>query len=117
MSSSTSKRLFLVVVALLVFVSYLGMRDTVRVECKLPPDDVKTIIRGLQEWSSPKLFRHIEIKAGRPGTQAEGLVLGSVREPGGHWSVTVFTNQAGVWRKCSWYLLGEDKAGIVEPPI
>src|SRR5439155_18216910 len=111
MSLSTSKRGFLLVVACFAFVSYLGMRDTVRVECKLPRRDVKAIIGGLEEWSAPKLFRHIEIEAGHDGT-----VLASVREPHGHWSVTVFTNQAGVWKKCGWYLLEEDKAGTVRPP-
>ncbi|SPE50041.1 hypothetical protein SBV1_1020006 [Verrucomicrobia bacterium] len=109
MSLSTPKRLFVVVVAGLAFVSYLGMRDTVQVECELPRKDVRAIISGLEEWSAPKLFRHIEIERGR-----DGLVFGSMREPGGHWSVTVFTNQTGVWKKCGWCLLGEDKG---EPSV
>ena len=81
MSSSSSRRVFLMVVAFLLFVSYLKVRDTVRVECKLPPGEVRAIVRGLDEWSTPKLFRHIEIESGR-----EETVLGSVREPDGRWA-------------------------------
>jgi hypothetical protein len=105
MSATTSKRLFVVVVVLLAFVSYVGMRDTVRVRGELPRKDVKAIVHGVEEWSSPKPLRHIEVEP-RP----DGTVLASVREPGGRWSVTVFTNRTGVWTKCGWYLLEADKS-------
>src|ERR1022692_859617 len=102
MSSSISKRWFAVVVAVLALVSYLGMRDTVRVDGKLPRKDVKAIVSGVEERKT--LFRHIEVKP-----EPDGTVLACVREPGDRWSVTVFTNQAGVWKKCAWYLLESDK--------
>ena len=82
------------------------------VKCALPPRDLKVIIAGLQEWSGPKLFRHIEIEQDQ-----DRRVLASVREAGGRWSVTVFTNQAGAWKKCEWLLLGEDKAGMVHSKL
>jgi len=110
MSASTSKRLFAVFVVFLAFLSYTQMRDTVRVSNGVPKSAVKPVVRGLEEWSSPKFFRHIEIEPGRDGT-----MLGEVRESGGKWSVTVFTNEAGAWKKCAWFLVGEDKAGIVRP--
>jgi hypothetical protein len=103
MSSSISKRWFAVVVAVLALVSYLGMRDTVRVDGKLPRKDAKAIISGVEERNT--LFRHIEVKP-----EPDGTVLACVREPGDRWSVTVFTNQAGVWKKCAWYLLESDKS-------
>ncbi len=104
MSSAASKRLLVVLVVFLAFLAYLGMRDTVRVRGRLPPKDVQAIVRGAAEWSTPKLFRYIEIEP-RPG----GLVWARVREPGGRWCVTVFTNHLGVWGKCGWYLLGPDQ--------
>ena len=112
MSALGSKRLVAAVLVLLGFVSYIGMRDSVRVNAEVPTQAVKMIVSGVEEWSSPKLFRHIEIEPG-----PEGTLLGEVREPGGRWSVTVFTNQAGVWKRCGWYLVGEDKAGMVHRAI
>ncbi len=106
MSASPSKRLFAVLVVFIAFLSYTQMRNTVRVFSGVPRSAVKPIVRGLEEWSSPKFFRHIEIEPGRDGT-----MLGEVREPGGRGSVTVFTNEAGVWKKCAWFLVGEDKPG------
>jgi hypothetical protein len=103
MSFSTFKRWLAVVVALLALVSYLGMRDTVRVDGKLPRKDVKAIVSGVEERNS--LFRHIELKR-----EPDGTVLACVRESGGRWSVTVLTNQAGVWKKCGWYSLESDKS-------
>ena len=107
MSSGTSKRLFVVAAAFLAFVGYLGMRDTVRVKCELSRKDVKQIVSRVQEWSAPKLFRHIEIQEG-----GEGTVLASVREPGEHWSVTVFSNSSNGWNKVGWYLLAADHSII-----
>src|SRR5262245_36264116 len=108
MSASIYKRLFAVFVAALALLSYTQMRDTVRVYKGVPKSAVKPIIGELEEWSTPKFFRHIEIE---PGT--DGTLLGEIREPGNKWSVTVFTNETGVWKKCGWFLVGEDKAGIV----
>ena len=107
MSSGTSRRLFVVVVAFLAFIAYLCMRDTVRVKCELSRKDVKQIVSRAEEWSTPKLFRHIDAEAGRDGT-----VLASVREPGEHWSVTVFSNSPSGWQKMGWYLLGADYSRI-----
>ena len=107
MRFSTSKRWFAVVVALLALAGYLGMRDTVQVEGKLPRKDVKAIVSGVEERSTPKLFRHIEVKL-----EPDGTVLACVREPGNRWSVTVFTNQEGVWKKCARYLLESDKSMV-----
>lgn len=112
MSPSTSKRLFALVVFGLALLSYTQMRYTVRVYNGVPQSAVKPVISGLEEWSTPKFFRHIEIERGPDGT-----LLGKVREPGDRWSVTVFTNMAGGWKKCAWFLVGQDKAGIVRPPI
>ena len=111
MSASTSKRLFALVGVDVLFVSYLLTRDSVRVKGNLPKHTVKQIVSQAEEWSAPKLFRHIEVEA-----KDTDLILATIREPRGHWSVTVFTNSAGVWKKCGWYLVGEDKAGIVRPP-
>ena len=107
MKASTSKRLTLVFVAILMFVSYLATRDTIKVEAALPRKDVKAIVAGIQEWSSPKLFRQIVIR-----TQEDGMVSAWVREPGEHWSVTVFSNSVGVWKKVNWYLLNTDHSVI-----
>lgn len=107
----TSKRLFYFFAVALLFVSYLLTRDNVLVQGDLPPQTVKQIVSQAQEWSAPKFFRHIEVEA-----KDHDTILATVREPRNHWSVTVFTNSAGVWTKCGWYLLAEDRAGIVRPP-
>jgi hypothetical protein len=86
------------------------MRDSVRVYGGLSQEEVKAAIRGAEEWSSPKLFRHIKVEPGRDGT-----VLVEIREPGGRWSVTVFTNQRGIWQKSDWYLVEENTTGWVRP--
>jgi hypothetical protein len=112
MIASTSKRLFAVFVVFFAFLAYTQMRDSVRVFNGVPKSAVKPILRGLEEWSSPKFFRHIEIEPGRDGT-----LLGEVREPGGRWSVTVFTNEAGGWKKCGWFLVVEDKANWIRPTM
>ena len=112
MSASTSKRLLAVVIVAVAFFSYTQMRDTVRVYNGVPKSAVKPIIQGLEEWSAPKFFRRIEIEPA-----ADGTLLGEVREPGSRWSVTVFTNHAGVWKKCGWFLVGEDKAGWIRPTM
>lgn len=107
MSASTSKRLFAVVVAGLALISYIWTRDSIRVEAGVPESAVKPVVRGIEEWSSPKLFRHIEVYNGE-----EGTVYARVREPGERWSYTVFTNQGGVWTECEWFLIATDKAAI-----
>jgi len=107
MSASVSKRLFVLFVVGLCLISYSQMRDTVRVYDGVPKSAVKPIISGLEEWSAPKFFRHIEIEPGRHGT-----LLGEVREPGERWSVTVFSNEAGAWKKCAWFLVSQDKSII-----
>ena len=111
MSASTSKRLFALVVLALLLVSYRLTRDTVRVRGDLPPETVRQVVGQAEEWSAPKLFRYIEVEA-----KDQDTILVTVREPRSHWSVTVFTSSAGVWKKSGWYLLGEDKAGVVRPP-
>ena len=103
MSRSASNRLLAIVVASLLFLSYLAMRDTIRVEGDLSRKDVKAIVSGMQEWSSPKLTRRIEIRPGDKGTMTAW-----VRERGNRWSVTVYSNSVGSWRKCGWYLFEED---------
>lgn len=110
MSGSASKRRFAVVVAVLAFVSYLGMRDTVQVKGDVPRKDVKAVVAGVEEWSSPKLFRHIEVSRGPH--REDNLLIAQVREPGYRWSITVFTNYAGAWRKCAWFLCEEDRASL-----
>jgi hypothetical protein len=106
-STSTSKRLCAVVFVVVLLVIYRATRDTVRVKADLPKSDVKAILRGIEEWSSPKLFRHIEIE---PGT--DGTMVAWVREPGKRWSVTVFSNSVGGWKKVSWCLLNADHSVI-----
>jgi hypothetical protein len=109
MRASTEKRLFAVIAAFLLFVAYLWMRDTVKVQGDVPRKDVRAAVAGLQEWSTPKLFRHIEVSRDHHG---EDLLIARVQEPDHHWSITVFTNIAGEWRKCSWLLCAEDEASF-----
>src|SRR5437868_10589297 len=111
MSPSTSKRLFALVAVTLLFVSYLLTRDSVRVKGNLPKHTVKQIVSQAEEWSAPKLFRHIEVEA-----KDTDLILATIRGQRGHWSVTVFTNPAGVWKKGGGSLAGEIRAGMVRPP-
>jgi hypothetical protein len=107
MKRSTANRLFVVVFALAVFVVYLSTRDTIRVDGGLSPEERRQIIAGIQEWSAPKLFRHIEIER-----TSNGTVLARVREPGNHWSVTEFMKVSGTWKKSGWFLLGEGKPTV-----
>jgi hypothetical protein len=108
MSPAASKRVFALVVVALLFVSYLLARDTIHVQGNVPPQTVKQIASQVEEWSAPKFFRHIEVEA-----KDDDTILATVREPRGHWSVTVFRKSAGVWKKRGWYLLEEDKDGSV----
>jgi hypothetical protein len=105
--ASTYKVVALIFVALMLFVAYRANRDTVKVQAPLAPNDVKTIVRGIQEWSSPKLFRQITIL-----TERDGLVSAWVREPGERWSATVFSNSAGTWTKTAWFLVSADHSVI-----
>jgi hypothetical protein len=98
---------FAVIVAGLMFISYLGIRDRVKVECDLPRKDVKEIVGRLEEWSAPKLFRQMEIEGGR-----DRQVHASVREPGERWSVTVFSNSESGWKKVGWFLAKADHSII-----
>jgi hypothetical protein len=105
---NTSRRLGLLVGASLLVTAYLATRDTVTVKCHLPRKDVREIVSGLQEWSSPKFFRQIIVD-----TNYDGTVLAWVNEPGDRASVTQFTNLEGHWRKCAWFLLGPGAGGVV----
>ena len=107
MKRSITNRLLVVGLALALFVTYVFTRDTVHVEGKLSRQEQRQIIAGIQEWSAPKFFRHIEIEVGTDGT-----VFARVREPGGRWSVTEFMKNSGTWQKSGWFLLGEDKSAI-----
>jgi hypothetical protein len=105
MSESTNKRLVALVFVGLLFISYCFSRDTVQVYAKLSPKEVKTVVRGAVEWSAPKLFRTIEV---RPAPN--GCVAAWIRESGDRWSVTLFTNDLGGWKKTGWYLVEQDKS-------
>jgi hypothetical protein len=109
MTPSSQKRVVAVVASGLVFVSYLGMRDTIKVTGDIPQKDVRAAVAGLQECSSPKFFRYIEISRGSYG---QHYLLAQVREPGHRWSITVFTNCAGAWKKSDWALCAEDRAAL-----
>ena len=99
---SIANRLLAIGVLLLAFVFYLHTRDTVHVNGDFSPEEQQQIIAGIQEWSAPKIFRHIVI-----GWTHWDTVEARVREPGNHWSVTEFMKVSGHWQKCRWYLLGE----------
>ena len=107
MSSVFSKRLVFVVVLVLAAFSYVRMRDSIRVEAHLSPRELKTIISGIQEWSRPKMFRQINVRR-----EAEGNVAAWVREPGDRWSVTVFTNESGAWKRFAWFLASADNSAV-----
>jgi hypothetical protein len=62
MKRSIANRLFLIGLVLALFVSYVYTRDTVRVHGDLPRKEQRQIIAGIQEWSAPKFFRHIELE-------------------------------------------------------
>lgn len=104
MKASTAYRLIAVAAGLLVFGAYLSDRDKVRVEGNLSPTELDAIVSSVEEWSAPKLFRHIHV---RPAS--DGCLTAWVREPGNRWSVTVFTNRLGTWQKFHWYLLEEGR--------
>ena len=103
MNASTSKRVYASVLALLLLISYIMVRDTVRVEGSVPRKDVKAAVAGLKEWSTPKLFRHIEVSLDR-----RNRLIAKVREPDHHFSVTIFENYDGAWHQFEWFLLAED---------
>ncbi len=100
--------MLVLVLALVVLVAYMHTRDTISADGDLSREEQRQIIAGIQEWSAPKFFRHIEIERTHNGT-----VLARVREPGGHWSVTEFMKISGTWKKSAWFLLEEDKANVV----
>jgi hypothetical protein len=104
MTSAENKRWYMLVTLVILFVCYLLGRDTVRVEAHLTSKEVEEVVGQAQEWSSPKFFRHIEVRPSK-----DGGVGVWIREPGGAWSVTWFTNISGSWKKAGWYLLEEDK--------
>ena len=99
---SPSRRICLVVliIAFLLFIGYLGSRDSVIDYANLSPIEVRSIVRQAEEWCSPKFFRHIEI---RP--DSNGNVTGWIRESRDNWSVTTFTNAAGQWKKTGWLVV------------
>ena len=107
MKRSVANRLFVLAFAFALFVVYVFTRDTVSVDGDLSREEQHQIIAGIQEWSAPKLFRHIEIERTHNGT-----VLARVREPGHHWSVTEFMKTSGTWKKSAWFLLEEDKPRV-----
>ena len=85
-------------------------RDTIRVEAGVSAQEAKEMVGKAQEWSSPKFFRHIEVRRAK-----EGHVAVWIREPKNGWSVTVFTNSSGSWKKEIWYLVQEDKTKLNVP--
>src|SRR5262245_56083257 len=107
MRRSISNRLLVVLVALLLFLAYVFGRDTIRTKGSFSRDERRQIVAGIQEWSTPKFFRHIEITR----TSADSATA-RVREDDRHWSITVFAKDSGGWKKTSWYLLEEDKQVI-----
>lgn len=107
MKRSIANRLLVAGLVLVLFAIYVFTRDTVHVDGKLSREEQRQIIAGIQEWSAPKVFRHIEIKV-----TTDGRVFARVREPGGRWSVTEFTKDSGTWQKSGWFLLGEDKPAV-----
>jgi hypothetical protein len=109
MHAFRSKRLFAVVVACLALVSYLGMRDTIKAPGHISKEDVGAVALGAQEWSSPKLFREIEVSRWRRDTN---VLLVEIREGKHRWSVTCFTNHAGDWKKFAWVLVEEDRTAL-----
>jgi hypothetical protein len=103
MNASSVARLLAAIFVLLAFGIYLTSRDSIGVLVNLPPNEVKAIVSQVEEWSSPKLFREIVIRE-----VPDGNMSAWVRESGDRWSVTLFTNVAGSWRKARWALVEKD---------
>ena len=100
MTASTNKRLYALAVAIILMIGYATNRDSVRNYSNLSPKEIKPIVQGAVEWSSPKFFRHIEVHPAQDGAMAAWI-----QEPEGRWSVTAFTNYQGEWKKAGWFLL------------
>lgn len=109
MRQTTSKRWFVVLVAVALFLAYVFSRDTLRVHGSFSPEERRQIVAGIQEWNAPKFFRHIEITR----TSAD-TATAQVQEDRAHWSVTVFAKESGGWKKTSWYLLEKDTQAFPE---
>jgi len=107
MKRSIANRLLVIASALALFVTYVSTRDTVHVHGTLSRKEQRQIIAGIQEWSAPKFFRHIELER-----TDDGRVFARVREPGNHWSVTEFMNESGTWMKSGWFLLEESNQAV-----
>jgi hypothetical protein len=105
MKRSIANRLLFLLLGLALLALYVRTRDTISVEGEISREEQRQIVAGIQEWSAPKFFRHIEIEQRHDGT-----VWARVREPGDHWSATEFTMISGTWNKSAWFLLEKDKS-------
>ena len=103
MSTPVQIRVIVLVVAIVLFLSYVGSRDTIRDFAGLSRGEKRALVRQAEEWSAPKFFRHIEI---RPAPHDTAAVW--IRESGRRWSVTWFTNETDGWKKTGWYLVDVD---------
>lgn len=107
MTIAANKRLYAVLMVSVLFVGYVCIRDTIRVEAGVSAPEAMEMIGMAQEWSAPKFFRHIQVRQAK-----EGRVAVWIREPKNSWSVTVFSDISGSWKKESWYLAEEDKVKL-----
>ncbi len=110
--SGTTDRLAIALVGLLIFLACLLRPDAIADLANLSPHEVDGIVSKVEEWSSPKWSREIVL---RNTLDRSGNVAAWVREADDRWSVTVFTNVSGSWRKFGWALMERD--GEVRWPV
>lgn len=106
MRSGTTDRLAIALVGLLIFLACLSRQDAVADLANLAPNEVDGMVSNVEEWSSPKWSRGIVL---RNTSDRAGNVAAWVREADYRWSVTVFTNVSGSWRKFGWALAERDE--------
>jgi hypothetical protein len=105
MRSGTTDRLVIALVGLLVFPACPSRKDAIADLVNLAPPEVDGIISNVEEWSPPKWSREIVL---RNTSDRSGNVAAWVSEADDRWSVTVFTNVSGSWRKFGWALVERD---------
>ena len=106
MRSGTTDRLAIALVGLLVFLACLSRKDAIADLANLAPHEVDRMVSNVEEWSSPKWSREIVL---RNTSDRSGNVAAWVREADDRWSVTVFTNISGSWRRFGWALVERDE--------
>ncbi len=113
MSSGTFGRLAIALVGLLIVLACLARRDAIADLANLSPNELEAIVGKVEEWSSPKWSREIVLR--KTADRSEN-VAAWVREANDRWSVTVFTNISGSWRKFGWVLVEKNGEVTMQAP-